>query len=111
MVKFTSRTLWALAASAMGVVAGAAPSAQQYSLNDLGTLGGSYSAGYGINEAGVIAGTSYTAKDALLRPFVYSNGRMTDLGTLGGDAPLHLLPPHRERSDVRSNGSKIVSST
>jgi probable HAF family extracellular repeat protein len=58
--------------------------AQQYSMSDLGTLGGTYSGGYGINSAGQVVGASYTAKDALLRPFLYGNAGMIDLGTLGG---------------------------
>jgi probable HAF family extracellular repeat protein len=58
--------------------------AQQYSMSDLGTLGGTYTGGYGINRAGQVVGASYTAKDALLRPFLYGKGGMIDLGTLGG---------------------------
>jgi probable HAF family extracellular repeat protein len=58
--------------------------AQQYSISDLGTLGGTYSSGYGINSATKVVGASYTAKDALLRPFLYVNDGMIDLGTLGG---------------------------
>lgn len=58
--------------------------AQQYAMSDLGTLGGTYSGGYGINTAGQVVGASYTAKDASLRPFLDGNRGMLDLGTLGG---------------------------
>ena len=58
--------------------------AQVYALSDLGTLGGTYSGGFGINNAGQVVGASYTAKDASLRPFLYGKGGMRDLGTLGG---------------------------
>jgi probable HAF family extracellular repeat protein len=44
---------------------------------DLGTLGGTYSYGYGINASGQIAGTASTGGNA-------ADGTMTDLGTLGG---------------------------
>ena len=54
-----------------------------YSVTDLGTLGGSFSFGFGINDLGQVAGSSQPATgggDA----FLYSNGQMIDLGTLGG---------------------------
>jgi probable HAF family extracellular repeat protein len=52
-------------------------------LFDLGTLGGSSSDAYGINEAGDIVGRARTATEAT-HAFLYSNGLMIDLGTLGG---------------------------
>src|SRR5579872_5824089 len=52
-----------------------------YSVTDLGTLGGTTSRAYGINNTGTIVGQAYTptTRDA----FSYSGGVMTDLGTLG----------------------------
>ncbi len=58
--------------------------AQQYSISDVGTLGGTYSVGHGINSWGQIVGGSYTTGDALLRPFLHGQSGMVDLGTLGG---------------------------
>lgn len=55
-----------------------------YSIVDLGTLGGSYSYGRGINNAGQVTGSSYTPGNSILHAFLYSNGIMSDLGTLGG---------------------------
>lgn len=52
-------------------------------LFDLGTLGGSRSDGYGINEAGDVVGRARTATEQN-HAFLYSNGFMIDLGTLGG---------------------------
>lgn len=56
----------------------------------MGTLiGGSFSGAYGINNAGQVtgvsatAGSTHTSHDGL-RAFVWQNGVMTDLGTLGG---------------------------
>ena len=51
---------------------------------DLGTLGGTYSAARGINDAGVVVGASDNAAGDT-HAFVYANGTMTDIGTLGGN--------------------------
>ena len=51
-------------------------------LTSLGTLGGSASGAFGINNAGVIIGEAATATES--HAFSYSGGTMTDLGTLGG---------------------------
>ena len=52
-------------------------------ITDLGTLGGFYSNGRGINSSGHVVGDSLTAGFAV-HAFLYSGGVMTDLGTLGG---------------------------
>ena len=54
-------------------------------MRDLGTLGGEYSAGYGINDAGQVAGFSYTAGGYDHAFITGPDGvGMRDLGTLGG---------------------------
>ena len=55
-----------------------------YNITDLGTLGGTSSYAYGINNNGQVVGTATTAGDAAIHAFLYSNGAMSDLGTLGG---------------------------
>jgi probable HAF family extracellular repeat protein len=66
-------------------------------MQDLGTLGGTHSTAEFVNDRGQIAGASYT--NATLNavatgcgqllptqnPFLWEEGRMIDLGTLGGD--------------------------
>lgn len=39
---------------------------------------------YGVNNAGQVTGYSYTTNDAAQHAFLYSNGSMSDLGSLGG---------------------------
>ena len=53
-------------------------------MDDLGTLGGTFSIGFQINNSGDIVGDSYTDGDAEDHAFMYRKGKMTDLGTLGG---------------------------
>jgi probable HAF family extracellular repeat protein len=52
-------------------------------MSDLGTLGGTSSGAYGINNAGQVMGTAFTS-GGVKHAFLYSEGSMSDLGTLGG---------------------------
>jgi probable HAF family extracellular repeat protein len=62
------------------------PTAQGYSITELGTLGGTSSEAAAVNNLGEIVGTSTTAT-AASHAFLYRNGLMFDLGTLpGGNA-------------------------
>jgi probable HAF family extracellular repeat protein len=53
-------------------------------ISTLGTFGGTYSGGYGINDSGQVTGEAYTAGNAAYRAFLYDGSGMQDLGTLGG---------------------------
>jgi probable HAF family extracellular repeat protein len=52
-------------------------------VKDLGTLGGTYSDGYGVNDLGDVVGISSTVGDKSYDAFLYSNGKMRDLGIPG----------------------------
>lgn len=58
-------------------------------LTDLGTLGGNFSAGYGVNTGGQVTGESTTASDTDHAFLSYPNGALlttaNDLGTLSGE--------------------------
>ena len=80
----SAATLAALAANAD---AAAAPA---YSVTDLGTLpGGAFSSARAINNNGEIAGVADVAPDTFVA-FLYANGQMTNLGTLGGSTGIGL---------------------
>ncbi len=57
-----------------------------YTVVDLGTLGGTFSGAEddAPNQSGQVDGYSTLLGDNVLRAFLWSNGRMIDLGTLGG---------------------------
>jgi probable HAF family extracellular repeat protein len=59
----------------------------RYTVSDLGTLGGTYSYAWGLNNAGRVAGSAATRTqtDGLSQTaFLWNRGQITDLGTLGG---------------------------
>jgi probable HAF family extracellular repeat protein len=56
----------------------------RYTVTDLGTLGGTFSLGAGINNRGSVTGFSALPGDTAVHAFLWQKGVMTDLGTLGG---------------------------
>ncbi len=83
----TARACGAMLALALAAIGNAAE--PQYSLIDLGTLGGPTSGAFGINLVGEVVGTS-TAADAHLRAFFWDDG-ITQIAPLPGDLQAHAL--------------------
>jgi probable HAF family extracellular repeat protein len=55
-------------------------------MTPLGTLGGTWSIAYAINDQNQIAGQAYTRGNRAAHAFRFTNGQMVDLGTLGGSS-------------------------
>ena len=61
--------------------------ATRYVVTDLGTIKGfEKSCAHGINSRGQVVGASYNGIWATGHAFLYSDGKMIDLGTLGGES-------------------------
>jgi probable HAF family extracellular repeat protein len=56
----------------------------RYTVKDLGTLGGTFSNAFGINNKGDVVGHATLKGDTALHAFLWRKEVMTDLGTLGG---------------------------
>lgn len=59
---------------------------KRYFITDLGTLGGTQSFAYAVNDFGEVVGLSSTSGDVSSHAFLYSNGRMTDLYPLNSQS-------------------------
>lgn len=80
-----------LAPIALGLPFGAIQAAPQYIISDLGTLGGTYSSGAALNEAGQVIGSSHLTANTALHPFLWQSGiGKQDLNTLGGSHAMAL---------------------
>lgn len=84
----------------------------RYKVIDLGTLGGSYSYGYGLNNAGVVAGGAATPSQiggVSQTAFLWDDGHILNLGTLGGAA---CPGCNSEAGGPNANGvSAVISET
>jgi probable HAF family extracellular repeat protein len=63
-----------------------------YNVTDLGTLGGTFSIAVQLNNSGFVTGLSNLPGDTAQHAFLWRNGVMTDLGTLGGPSSGAGLP-------------------
>jgi probable HAF family extracellular repeat protein len=71
----------------------------RYTVTDLGTLGGTFSLAGSVNNRGWVDGYSTLAGDQSQHGFLWRNGVMIDLGTLGGPNSIALFPLN-ERGEV-----------
>lgn len=93
--------------TAVGTIADDDAVPTTYTFTDLGTLpGGTTSAAYGLDAAGVVVGSSNSGSSPLDRAVVWRLGSITDLGTLAGGTTsvAHAVTPDG-RIAGRSTGS------
>jgi len=81
---------WALLSVAVSSVAQTSPSnPSHYTITDLGTFGGTYSYGYGLNETGVVSGGAATPNETdgvAEKGFLWFRKKLIKVGNLGGSA-------------------------
>jgi len=66
----------------------------RYFVTDLGTLGGTFSVGRGINAGGNVVGSAALNDNTAQHAFMWQKGLITDLGTLGGPNSIAFLGPN-----------------
>jgi probable HAF family extracellular repeat protein len=98
----------ALLAAALLAPVTAAGAVGGYTVESLGTLGGSYSLGLGIDNGGVAVGWSASASE-VDRGFVFSHGVLSDVGTLPGGRFAHANAIN-ERGQITGDSEISVAS-
>jgi probable HAF family extracellular repeat protein len=73
------------------------PPSIAYHVRPLPSLGGLLSAGTSINDRGWVTGTSDLSGDAVTQAALWRDGRLTNLGTLGGQNSAVAFPSHNNR--------------
>ena len=81
-----------------------------YHVVELGTLGGTFSIGRAINNAGQVVGYSALPGDGVQHAFLWSEGSMQDIGTLGGDSRGYGINASGQVAGIGSLSGAIESS-
>jgi probable HAF family extracellular repeat protein len=90
----TAMTLFAALAMPVRLAAqGQKQDLPRYTVTDLGTLGGTFSLAGGLSDSGWVEGYSTLPGDTAVHAFLWRDGVMTDLGTLGGPNSAASWPP------------------
>ena len=97
-----SLTAFLIVLYAARVTAQRTPTQPSYRVIDLGTLGGTFSEAFGINNKGQVQGFSTLPRDTAVHAFVWQNGVMTDLGTLGRTQQPSISRTERKGPSCRS---------
>lgn len=88
---------------------------QEYTVTDLGTLGGNFSIATSVNNKGQVAGQSTTptqiqsVSEGQADAFLYSNGKMIDLGNFGGDSGSNIAYYFTGNSANAVNDNGVVA--
>ncbi|MEI7036243.1 hypothetical protein [Fulvimonas yonginensis] len=87
-----SRVLLAAACAAVLVLPLSAAASGRYQVRNLGSLGGTSSVGAGINNFGLVTGSSNPPGDQVTHATAWLFGSIFDLGTLGGPNSAVVFP-------------------
>src|SRR2546422_4580137 len=100
-----------LVAGATSVAAPRASAAVDYSITDLGTLpGGSFSAAYGINDAGLIVGASeFGGGWPVLHAVAWRDGEIHELGYRGGPSNYSIASAINNQGQIVGYGQMPYS--
>ena len=80
---------------------------QRYFITDIGTLGGTQSFAYALNDHGQVVGTSSTAGDVSTHAFLYSGGTITDLYPLNSQEIQTIGPTSINDAGQIASGTMI----
>ena len=97
LTRMTAIALFAALAIPVGLAAAEQQQQQaemfdRYTVIDLGTLGGTYSIGFGVNNRGWVNGGATLQGDTVVHASLWHDGVLTDLGTLGGPNSNSFFP-------------------
>ncbi len=91
---------------------------QNGKLRDLGTLGGSTdqqwsteSEANAVNDKGQVVGTALPKSGYPLHGFLWQNGRMKDLGTLGGNSEATVAQDINEKTQITGSSQNAAGQT
>lgn len=73
-----------LAVMMLGVHVPCRADASEWTVTDLGSLGGFFTVPFGLNDVGQVVGFSFVAGNAEGHAYLFESGEMRDLGTFGG---------------------------
>jgi probable HAF family extracellular repeat protein len=91
-----------VATSSLLVALATAQPQSRYAITDLGTLGGSFSIAYGLNNGGRVGGAA-SVSSGDQHAFLWERGHMIDLGTLGGPNSAAGAPNGRDELAIISD--------
>ena len=82
----TRSTVIGFAFLMLAVLCATAQAAPTFTITDIGTLGGSSSVGYGLNNAGTVVGTARIANSSAWHAFRWENGVIQDISGVYGES-------------------------
>ena len=99
---------WATLLAGSALLINVASAQLHYNAVDIGSLGDSSTTAYGINNSGQVVGESSVGNFICHHAFLYTNGIMTDLGTLSGPANSSTAYAINDKTVVRTGFGTVL---